>query len=123
MPSMRKRLLGPHRERRLDRRARADPEPDAQQRQPLRDARGVQDDRAAGRPDGVTLNTLLPGRISTDRLYELYGSRDTADEVAIQEIPARRLGEPRGVRRRGRVPVLGAGQLHHRRRRSRSTAG
>ena len=45
-------------------------------------------------PDGVTLNTLLPGRISTDRLYELYGSRDTADEVAIQEIPARRLGSP-----------------------------
>ena len=44
--------------------------------------------------DGVTLNTLLPGRISTDRLYELYGSRETADEVAIQEIPARRLGSP-----------------------------
>ena len=44
--------------------------------------------------DGVTVNTVLPGRISTDRLYELYGSRETADEVAIQEIPARRLGSP-----------------------------
>lgn len=44
--------------------------------------------------DGVTVNTLLPGRISTDRLYELYGSRESADEVAIQEIPSRRLGSP-----------------------------
>ena len=48
--------------------------------------------RVAG--DGVTLNTLLPGRIATDRLYELYGSRHAADEVARNEIPARRLGSP-----------------------------
>ncbi len=42
--------------------------------------------------DGVTLNSVLPGRIATDRLYELYGSRAAADEVAQREIPARRLG-------------------------------
>lgn len=41
---------------------------------------------------GVTINTLLPGRIATDRLYELYGSREAADDVARQEIPAGRLG-------------------------------
>ncbi len=41
---------------------------------------------------GVTMNTLLPGRIATDRLYELYGSRAAADEVARHEIPAGRLG-------------------------------
>jgi 3-oxoacyl-[acyl-carrier protein] reductase len=42
--------------------------------------------------DGVTLNTLLPGRIATDRLAELYGSLDDAEEVARQEVPAGRLG-------------------------------
>ena len=41
---------------------------------------------------GVTMNTLMPGRIATDRLYELYGSREAADEVAREEIPAGRLG-------------------------------
>ncbi|MFM9139197.1 MAG: SDR family oxidoreductase, partial [Solirubrobacterales bacterium] len=34
----------------------------------------------------------LPGRIATDRLYELYGSREAADAMARDEIPARRLG-------------------------------
>jgi 3-oxoacyl-[acyl-carrier protein] reductase len=42
--------------------------------------------------DGITLNTLLPGRIATDRLAELYGSLDQAEEVAAQEVPAGRLG-------------------------------
>jgi 3-oxoacyl-[acyl-carrier protein] reductase len=44
--------------------------------------------------DGVTLNSLLPGRIATDRLYELHGSRQGADDMARQEIPAGRLGSP-----------------------------
>jgi 3-oxoacyl-[acyl-carrier protein] reductase len=43
--------------------------------------------------DGVTLNTILPGRIATDRLAELYGSLDAAQEVAREEVPAGRLGE------------------------------
>jgi 3-oxoacyl-[acyl-carrier protein] reductase len=42
--------------------------------------------------DGVTLNTILPGRIGTDRLAELYGSLDAAEQVAREEVPAARLG-------------------------------
>lgn len=44
--------------------------------------------------DGVTLNTVLPGRIGTDRLYELYGSADAAAESARADVPAGRLGTP-----------------------------
>jgi 3-oxoacyl-[acyl-carrier protein] reductase len=43
-------------------------------------------------PDGITLNTLLPGRIATDRLAELYGSHEAAEEVAQTQVPAGRLG-------------------------------
>jgi len=42
--------------------------------------------------DGVTLNTLLPGRIATDRLAELFGSLDDAEDTARKEVPAGRLG-------------------------------
>ena len=42
--------------------------------------------------DGITLNTLLPGRIATDRLAELHGSLDAAEEAARMEVPAGRLG-------------------------------
>jgi 3-oxoacyl-[acyl-carrier protein] reductase len=42
--------------------------------------------------DGVTLNTVLPGRIDTDRLAELLGSREAAVAAAEQEVPAGRLG-------------------------------
>jgi 3-oxoacyl-[acyl-carrier protein] reductase len=44
--------------------------------------------------DGVTLNTLLPGRIDTDRVVQSHGSRDAAAEAARQEVPAGRLGTP-----------------------------
>lgn len=44
--------------------------------------------------DGVTLNSLLPGRIATDRLAELYGSLEEAEGAAREEIPAGRLGLP-----------------------------
>jgi 3-oxoacyl-[acyl-carrier protein] reductase len=44
--------------------------------------------------DGVTFNTLLPGRIATDRLAEIYGSLEQAHEAARDTIPAGRLGEP-----------------------------
>jgi 3-oxoacyl-[acyl-carrier protein] reductase len=43
--------------------------------------------------DGVTLNTLLPGRFGTDRLYETIGGRENA-EVAAAQIPVGRLGDP-----------------------------
>lgn len=45
---------------------------------------------AAG--DGVTLNTLLTGRIATDRIAGLYGSLEDAQQIAGHEVPAGRLG-------------------------------
>jgi 3-oxoacyl-[acyl-carrier protein] reductase len=42
--------------------------------------------------DGVTLNTLLTGRIATDRILEMGGSREAAEEAAAREVPAGRLG-------------------------------
>ena len=42
--------------------------------------------------DGVTLNSVLPGRIATDRLAENFGSLEAAEEAATQTIPAARLG-------------------------------
>jgi 3-oxoacyl-[acyl-carrier protein] reductase len=44
--------------------------------------------------DGVTINTLLTGQIATERLAELYGSLDAAEEVAANNVPAGRLGRP-----------------------------
>ena len=44
--------------------------------------------------DGVTLNTLLPGRIATDRMIDTAGSREAAEQQARETIPAGRLGEP-----------------------------
>ena len=43
--------------------------------------------------DGVTLNTILPGRIATSRLEHLYGSLDEAEKVARDEVPAARIGQ------------------------------
>jgi len=48
--------------------------------------------QAAG--DGVTLNTLLPGRIATDRIIATSGSREAAEASARETIPAGRLGDP-----------------------------
>jgi 3-oxoacyl-[acyl-carrier protein] reductase len=42
--------------------------------------------------DGITVNTILPGRIATDRISHLHGSIEKAQEVAREQIPARRLG-------------------------------
>src|SRR5215217_7602376 len=44
--------------------------------------------------DGVTLNSLLPGRIATDRMIDTAGSREAAEAAARDTIPAGRLGEP-----------------------------
>ena len=44
--------------------------------------------------DGVTVNTLLTGQIATERLSELYGSLETAEEIAARNVPAGRLGRP-----------------------------
>ena len=42
--------------------------------------------------EGVTFNTVLAGRIATDRLIDTAGSREAAEAAARDEIPARRLG-------------------------------
>jgi 3-oxoacyl-[acyl-carrier protein] reductase len=42
--------------------------------------------------EGVTLNSVLPGRIDTDRIIELHGSREAAEAGAREQIPAGRLG-------------------------------
>jgi 3-oxoacyl-[acyl-carrier protein] reductase len=42
--------------------------------------------------DGVTLNTVLPGRIGTDRVYGMGGSPEAAEAAARDQVPARRLG-------------------------------
>jgi 3-oxoacyl-[acyl-carrier protein] reductase len=42
--------------------------------------------------EGVTLNSLIPGRIATDRIAHLYGSIEAAAETARSEVPAGRLG-------------------------------
>lgn len=44
--------------------------------------------------DGVTVNTVATGRIDTERLAELAGSREAAAEAARQQVPAGRLGTP-----------------------------
>ena len=43
--------------------------------------------------EGVTLNTLHPGRIATERIIDM-ATREAAEEAARDKIPARRLGEP-----------------------------
>jgi 3-oxoacyl-[acyl-carrier protein] reductase len=47
--------------------------------------------RAAAR-DGVTLNTVHPGRIATDRVLDTAGSREAAEADARETVPAGRLG-------------------------------
>ncbi len=42
--------------------------------------------------DGVTFNSILPGRIATDRILGIGGSREAVEEAAAREIPAGRLG-------------------------------
>lgn len=44
--------------------------------------------------DGVTLNSVLPGRILTDRLREAYGSAEVAQAAARDDVPAGRVGTP-----------------------------
>jgi 3-oxoacyl-[acyl-carrier protein] reductase len=44
--------------------------------------------------DGVTLNTVLPGRIGTERLFSLHDGPEGAAAAARDEVPARRLGTP-----------------------------
>jgi 3-oxoacyl-[acyl-carrier protein] reductase len=42
--------------------------------------------------DGVTVNSVLPGRIATDRLADSAGSLEGAEQAARETVPAARLG-------------------------------
>lgn len=42
--------------------------------------------------DGVTVNSVLPGRFATERIVANYGSLDAAQALAATEIPIGRLG-------------------------------
>lgn len=42
--------------------------------------------------DGVTVNTVVPGRIATDRLAQTHGSMEAAEAGAKADVPAGRLG-------------------------------
>lgn len=42
--------------------------------------------------DGITLNTILPGRFGTDRLRHVHGSIEAAEEAAKTDVPLGRLG-------------------------------
>jgi 3-oxoacyl-[acyl-carrier protein] reductase len=42
--------------------------------------------------DGVTLNSVLPGRIATDRQRDAEGSMEAAERNARADVPAGRLG-------------------------------
>src|SRR4051794_29973844 len=42
--------------------------------------------------DGVTVNSVLPGRIATDRLADTSGSLEGAEQAAKEQVPAGRLG-------------------------------
>jgi 3-oxoacyl-[acyl-carrier protein] reductase len=42
--------------------------------------------------DGITLNTILPGRFGTDRLLHLHGTMEAAEEAAKADVPIGRLG-------------------------------
>jgi 3-oxoacyl-[acyl-carrier protein] reductase len=44
--------------------------------------------------DGVTVNTVATGKIATDRLAQLTGSLEAAEESAREQVPAARLGTP-----------------------------
>ena len=42
----------------------------------------------------MTVNSVLPGRIATDRIVQMSGSREAAEDAARSQIPAGRLGTP-----------------------------
>ena len=48
-------------------------------------------------PDGITVNTVAPGRIDTERLREVYGPGGAREEGDLEQIPVRRFGTPEEI--------------------------
>jgi 3-oxoacyl-[acyl-carrier protein] reductase len=48
---------------------------------------------------GITVNTIAPGRIDTERLTDIYSSDGVARETAQAQIPLRRFGTPAEIAR------------------------
>ena len=67
--------------------------------------------QAAG--DGVTLNSVLPGRIATERIFGTAPGGREAAEAAARETCRRAARHRRGARRGRRLPLLGPRELHH----------
>ena len=65
--------------------------------------------------DGILLNSVAPGSIATDRIASMTGQslEELRDDPAARH-PGRPPRHARGVRRRDRVPVLGARVLRQR---------
>ena len=66
-------------------------------------------------PVGITVNNIPPSGIETpmQHQWQAAGYLPSNEQMAAS-IPVGHLGHRRRHRRRGRVPVLGAGRLHHR---------
>jgi 3-oxoacyl-[acyl-carrier protein] reductase len=50
-------------------------------------------------PKGITINTIAPGRIDTDRLAQVYSNDGAARDAAQAQIPLRRFGTPAEIAR------------------------
>jgi 3-oxoacyl-[acyl-carrier protein] reductase len=48
-------------------------------------------------PDGITVNTIAPGRIDTERLREVYGPGGAPEAGDLEQIPLRRVGTPQEI--------------------------
>ena len=64
--------------------------------------------------DGVTLNTVLPGRIATDRIFGNAGSREAAEAAARDDVPAGRLGTVDELAAAAVFLCSARGELRHR---------
>ena len=70
----------------------------------------------------VTINFMLPGTFETDRLRANLEGNAKRQNITFEQsrtnrmnsVPAKRFGTHGGIRRDLRLPVFGAGRLHHR---------
>jgi glucose 1-dehydrogenase len=65
-------------------------------------------------PKGIRVNAVGPGSIDTDMMAGVNANAEALKRV-LSRTPLGRVGSAARDRGRGRLPVLGEGQLHHRR--------